>query len=169
MTGSAIKYQYVNADIPLGNTIKSALTNPRVAFASTALIPEPTAVIGGVAHIQGRGVYNSGAVALGLTMTIQMANVTVATAAITLSVLGLVNMAWSIDANATILADGKVEVQGQATFSNSAVSTTVVNIPNTTSFTMPIAGGVPVTISAQWGTLALGGEVTLRQMIVQVT
>lgn len=167
--GNTIKYQYVNPDIPSGNTISSSLVaNPKIAFASTTTIPESTAVIGGVARIEGRGLFGSGLISLALTVSVEMAGVTVASVSVT-PALNLANMPWNIDIHATILSSGLVEIQGYASFSSALAATTVMNIRNTASYNMSIAGGVPVTISASWGALALGGIITLRQMIVTVT
>lgn len=163
-----VKFQYVNPDRPAGNTIASSLTsNPKTAFASTTIIPESTATIGGIAHISGKGLFGSGIISLNLTVSVEMAGVTVASVSV-IPALSLVNMPWSIDINATILSSGMVEVQGDASFSSSLTAATVINIRNTADYSMSVSGGVPVTISAQWGALALGGTISLRQMIVQV-
>ncbi len=169
VTGSAIKYQYVNPDAPAGNTIVSSLTsNPKTAFTSTSTIPEIYATVGGVARVEGSGLYGSGVVSLNLTVSIEMGGLIVGSVTVT-PVLNLANMAWRIEITATILNSGLVEVQGYASFGSSLTATTVVNIRNTASFNMPLSGGVPVTISSQWGTLAVGGTITLKQMLVQVT
>lgn len=167
--GTPIKFQYVNPDRPAGNTITSNLVaNPKTAFASTTTIPESTAVIGGKAEIHGSGLFGSGIVSLGLTVTVEMGGVTVASVSVT-PALNLANMPWNIDLTATILASGMVEVQGQSSFSSSLTAATVMNVRNTVDYSMSIAGGVPVTISAQWGSLALGGSISLRQFTVMVT
>lgn len=164
LAGSMIKFQYVNPDIPAGNTIASALIgNTKTAFASTTTIPESTAIIGGIAQIMGAGVINSGITALSLTISIEMAGIVVATAVQAVSI-NLTNTGWKIDIRATILGNGTVEVQGMCN-----LGTSVLPIKNTAPFAMSTAGGVPVTISATWGTLALGGSITLRQLIVQVS
>lgn len=164
-----IKFQYVNPDRPAGNTITSSLVaNPKTAFASTTVIPESTAVIGGKAQIHATGLFGTGVVSLGLTVSIEMSGVTVASVTVT-PALSLVNMPWNIDITATILSSGLVEVQGQASFSSSLTAATVVNIRNTADYSMSISGGVPVTISAQWGGLSVGGTISLRQMFVVVT
>jgi len=162
------KYHWVNPDIPTGNTVVSSVTaNPKTAFASTTSIPESTALIGGIAHITGRGLFGSGVVSLGLTISVEMAGIVVATVTVT-PALSLTNMPWYIDIVATILNSGQVEIQGSASFSSSLTAATMINIRNLAPFTMSTAGGVPVTISAQYGALAVGGTITLRQMVIEV-
>lgn len=164
-----IKYQYVNPDIPAGNTILSSVSsNPKTAFISSTTIPEVTAIIGGIANITGSGLYGSGIISLGLTVSVEMAGSVVATTTVT-PALSLTNMPWNINVVATILNSGLIEVTGQASFSSSLTAATLVNIRNTSSYSMSTVGGVPVTISVTWGTLALGGTITLRQMTVNVT
>lgn len=162
--GAMIKYQSVNSSTPtpIASTV---IANPKTAFAidPPMVIPESTAVIGGVAKIQGAGVFTTGALALNLSVYIDMQSTAVATATVT-PALNLVNTGWEIDIVATILGTGQVEVQGQAIFGG-----TVVKIKNTVAYSMSTAGGVPVVISAAWGTLALGGSITLRQSLIQVT
>lgn len=168
LEGSAIKYKYINPDIPAGNTVTSSLiSNPKTAFTSSTTIPESTAVIGGIASITASGVYGSGIVSLGLTVNVEMAGIVVGSVTVT-PVLSLTNMPWNLDVKATILNSGLVEVQGQVSFASSLTATTLVNIRNTASYSMSITGGVPVVISIQYGALALGGTITLRQMIVEV-
>lgn len=165
-------FKWTNPDIPTGNTITSSLiANPKVYFASGQLpdakIPEQYCLIGGVARISAKGVYSSGVIAVGMTLAIDMAGVTVASVTIT-PALNLGSMPWAMDITATILTDGKVEIQGYASFATSLTATSVINIRNITSFTMSIAGGVQVSPNVQFGALAVGGSITLRQMIIEV-
>lgn len=165
-------FKWTNPDIPSGNTVVSSLVaNPKVAFASGLLadskIPEPYCLIGGVARISAKGMYSSGVVSVGMTVYIDMAGVTVASVSVT-PVLNLASMPWALDITATILGDGKVEIQGYASFSSSLTAATVINIRNTASFTMSIVGGVQVTPGIQFGALAVGGSITMRQMIIEV-
>lgn len=158
-----LKYQYVNPDIPSGNTISSTLVaSPKTAFTSRATIPESTATIGGIASIVGRGVLSTGITALNLTITVEMAGQVVATATQMASV-NLSNQGWSMEIQAIILGNGTVEVQGMC-----IITSNPMPIRNTVTYTMSTSGGVPVTISVQYGTLALGGSITLRQFILQV-
>lgn len=169
---SPVLFKWTNPDIPSGNTVASTLiANPKVAFVSGQLpdskIPEEYCRIGGVARISAKGNYSSGVAAIGMTVGIDMAGVTVASVSIT-PVLNLGNMPWSIDITATILGNGQVEIQGMASFSSSLTAATVMNIRNIATFTMSTAGGVQVTPFTQFGALALGGSITLRQMIIEV-
>lgn len=167
--GSSIKYQTVNAEIP-APIISSLIANPKTSFNinPAIVIPESAAIIGGVAHIEGSGVFTTGLVALNLTLSVEMQGIIVASATVT-PALNLINMGWEIDIIATILSSGQVEVQGHAAFSSSLTVSNLVKIRNTVSYSMSTSGGVPVTISAQWGILAAGGSITLRQSFIQVT
>lgn len=167
--GTAIKYQSVNSYIP-ASIVSSLTNNPKTAFdvSPAMLIPESTAVIGGVARISAAGLFSTGVVSLSLTLSIEMQGQIVASVSVT-PALSLANLPWDIDVTATILSNGQVEVRGQASFNTSLNAATVMNIRNMTSFSMSTVGGVPVTVSAQWGVAAIGGIITLRQSLVQIT
>lgn len=165
---SPYKYQYVMTDIP-ASLSSSLVANPKTAFAITnpPVIPESTAVIGGLAHIKVGGLFGSGAVSLSQTISIQMQGLDVATATFT-PALNLANMPWDIEIFASIFSNGTVEVRGEAILGTSGAAT-VMAIRNTTAFTMSTTGGVPVGVSNQYGVLAVGGTISLRQFIVQVS
>lgn len=164
---TGIKYQYVLTEIP--SALSSGLVfNTKVPFAITSpIIPESTAVIGGVAKIKAGGLFGSGALSLAQTISIQMQGLDVASVTFT-PALNLANMPWDIDIEATILSNGTVIVHGDAIL-GTASNAVVVSIRNTTAFTMSTAGGVPVAVSNSYGALSIGGTITLRQLIVQVT
>lgn len=166
-TATGIKYQYSLIDIPPALT-SSLVANPKTAFAvaSAPLIPESTALIGGVALIEAGGLFGNGIVAIAQTISIQMQGIDVASVTFT-PAANLSNKAWLMKIKATILSSGTVEVQGDLTLGTAAAAT-VITINNTAAFTMSVAGGVPVTVSNQFGALALGGTITLRQLTVTV-
>lgn len=166
--GAAFKYQYVNATQQSGDTVTSALLGAtKTAFASQALIPESSATIGGIAYIKASGLYGSGVVSLSQTVTIEMQGQVVASASFT-PALNVTNLGWSMEVSATILANGTIEIQGSANFGTVAGST-VFSTKNATPFTMSMNGGVPVTVSNQFGGVSVGGTISMRQLIVQVS
>lgn len=164
----AFKYQYVMTDMPPALTSNLVL-NTKTAFAVSPapLIPESTATIGGVAHIKAGGLFGTGVVALIQTISIQMQGIDVATVAFT-AAINLTNQPWDIDIHATIFSNGTVEVRGEAVL-GTASTAMVVAIRNTSAFTMSTAGGVPVTVSNNYGTLAVGGTISLRQFLIQIS
>lgn len=169
-TGSIV-FQYVNPDIPAGNTITSALiANPKTPFASNGSIPEAAAFIGAEANLEASGIWST-LLNLPLTLTVDFQGVTIATATLPIALISgtITSKKWSLQLTATIQNSGMIEVQGSAQFWTTDTSMVALPIKNTTQFSMSTAGGVPFVVSAQWGALSLGGSITLRQLVVQVT
>jgi hypothetical protein len=84
-------------------------------------------------------------------------------------VLNLANRGWDLDFICNVLSDGSLECQGRSDFSSAANAANSMDMENNTSMSVNLAVDQTLTLSAQWGALAVGGTITLRQLTVQVS
>lgn len=167
--GSAIKYQYNNSEIPAGNTVASSLVlNPETTFASSGSIPSNVFAPGQIVRIYVAGVYGSGLLSLPLTLKVKSGSNTLASVAFT-PILNLANKGWSIELFCNVFNLATVEIQGTATFAGTGSTSNVMPVGNSSSFSVNMNNDVPISFTAQWGALAVGGTIQLRIFSIQVT
>jgi hypothetical protein len=162
-TDRAFRYQYTNPSIPSGNTVTSSLvTNSETSFTSSAIIPASAFNTGAIVHIEASGLYSTGVVSLPLTVKVKSGSMVLASSSFT-PVLNLTNQGWEMDLTCNVFDLSTVEIQGTAMFG------TMTTVNNTASFSVNMSNDVPVSISATWGSLAVGGSIQLRILAVQVS
>lgn len=168
-TEGAVKYYYVNPDIPTGNTITSTLTaNPETTFTSQTTVPFSLLSIGSVIRIKAAGLYGSGVLSLPLTIKVKVGTTVIATCAFT-PLLNLANRGWEFETTSLILSDNTMETQGFASFSTTATAANDMDMENSTTFNISSNMDWPITVTAQWGALAVGGAIQMRLFTVQVS
>jgi hypothetical protein len=167
---NVIRYYYVNPDVPSGNTVTSNLAlNPETTFTSQALVPSSSLSPGSVIRLKAAGIYGSGVLSLPLTIRIKVGTVQIGSVSFT-PLLNLVSRGWEFESTSLILADNTVETQGFALFSTTDTAAMPMDIENSTSFSSLNSNmDWPITVTVQWGTLALGGTIQLRLLTVQVS
>lgn len=163
---SSFKFQFTNTDIPSGNTIISALlANPEILFVTNTEIPSNAFSPATIVKIRASGMYSSGVVSLPLTVRIKSGTTVLGSVTLT-PLLNLSNRGWSIELECSVFDLQTVDIQGQGVFGGMPDPYV---IGNNTTFTVNMNNNVPISASAQWGALALGGSITLRQLVVQVS
>lgn len=164
--GQSFKYQFSNTDIPAGNTIASALVaNPETLFSTNTEIPSNVFSPGTIVKVRIAGTYGTGIVSLPLTIRIKSGATVLGSVTLT-PLLNLTNKGWMMEVECNVFDLQTVDIQGQGIFGGMPDP---YAIGNTSTFSVNMNNNVPVSASAQWGALALGGSITLRQLIVQVS
>lgn len=160
------KFQFTNPDIPSGNTIVSALiSNPETLFSSSTEIPSAVFSPGTIVKIRIAGTYTTGVTALPLTVRIKSGAVNLGVVTLT-PLLNLSNKGWSAEVECNVFDLQTVDIQGQAIFGGMPDP---YAIGNSSNFLVNMNNNVPISASATWGALALGGSIQMRQFIVQVS
>jgi hypothetical protein len=160
------KFRYKNADIPAGNTVISALvSNPETLFTSNTEIPSSVFSADSVVSIEARGVYSTGVISLPLTVRVKSGTAILGSVTLT-PALSLSNRGWSIELRCNIFDLQTVDIQGEAVFGGMPDP---YAIGNSSVFSVNMNNNVPISVSVQWGALALGGSIQLRQLIVQAS